>query len=94
MKQQGERQYKYYNLSTHGQANRSGDLVYLMEKTRKKQVCSILMPKWKGSYMVVRKFGTAYEVLFTPKTSKVYHFDLFKLCYITDCPPWIKCARK
>ena len=52
------------------------------------------MPKWKGPYMVVRKFGTAYEALVTPKTSKVYHYDLLKPYYITDCPPWIKRARK
>ena len=87
LKQQGERQCKYYNLSTHGQAYKSGDLVYLMEKTRKKQVCPKLMPKWKGLFMVVRKFGTAYEVLVTPKTSKVYHYDLLKPCHSTDCPP-------
>ena len=74
------------NLSTHGQAFKPGDLVYLMEKTRKKQVCSKLMPKWKRPYIVVRKFGMAYEVLITPKTSKIYHFDLLKPCHITDCP--------
>ena len=34
------------------------------------------MPKWKGPFMVVRKFGMAYEVLVTPKTSRVYHYDL------------------
>ena len=39
LKQQGERQRNFYNLSTHGQAYKSCDLVYLMEKTRK------LMPK-------------------------------------------------
>ena len=44
LKQRGERQRKYYNLSTHGQAYKSDDLVYLMEKTRKKQVCPKLMP--------------------------------------------------
>ena len=65
-----------------------------MEKTRKKQVCPKLMPKWKGPFMVVRKFGMAYEVLVTPKTSKVYHYDLLKPCYSTDCPPWIKRTRK
>ena len=81
-------------LSTHGQAHKPGDLVYLKEKTRKKQVCLKLMPRWKGPFMVVRKFGTTYEVLVTPKTSKVYHFDLPKPCHSRDCPPWIERPRK
>ena len=36
LKQQREWQCKYYNLPTHGHAYKSDDLVYLMEKTRKK----------------------------------------------------------
>ena len=52
------------------------------------------MLKWKGPFMVVRKFGMTYEVLVTPKTSKVYHYDLIKPCHISDSPPWIKRAQK
>ena len=85
LKRQGEQQRKCYNLSTHGQDYKPGDQVYLMEKTRKKQVCPKLMPKWKGASLV-RKFGMAHEVLVTPKTSKVYHYDLLKPCYSTHCP--------
>ena len=48
-----EQQSRYYNLSSHGEQHRPGDMVYLREKTRKKQMSSKLMPKWKGSYMAL-----------------------------------------
>ena len=94
LKQFGERQKRYYNLSLHGEQYRPGDLVYLREKTRKKQVSPKLMPKWKGPYVIVKRFGTVYEVMMNLKASKLFHFDLLKPCHIQDVPAWIQKARK
>ena len=94
LRQFGERQKKFYNLSTHGEQYRPGDLVYLREKTRKKQVSPKLTPKWKGPYLVIKRFGTVYEVMTAFQVSKIYHFDLLKPCHSTEIPSWIKRARK
>ena len=44
--------------------------------------------------MVVKRFGTVYEILTALKVSKLFYFDLMKPCHVTDLPPWIKQARK
>ena len=93
LKKFGERQKRYYNLSTHGTAYQPGDMVYLRETTRKKQVSPKLMPKWKGPYLIIGRFGTVYEVMTTFKVSKLYHFDLLKPCH-GNMPPWIKRAKR
>ena len=93
LKKFGEKQKRYYNLKVHGEQHKVGDLVYLREKTRKKQVSPKLMPKWKGPYMVVQRFGTVYEVMLSPKVTRLYHFDLLKPCHSQEIPPWIKRAR-
>ena len=94
LKKFGERQKKYYNLSIFGKEYKPGDLVYLREKTRKKQVSPKLQPKWKGPFLIIKRFGTVYEVMTAMKSTKLYHFDLLKPCYTEDIPPWIKKARK
>ena len=94
LKHYGEKQMKYYNLSTHGEQYKPNDFVYLREKTRWKQVCPKLVPKWRGPYMVIKRFGTVHKILMGMKVSKLFHFDLLKPCHVTDIPPWIKRARK
>ena len=71
----------------HGEQFKPGDLVYLREKTRWKQVCPKLVPKWRGPYMVIKRFGTVYKILTAMKVSKLFHFDLLKPCHVTDIPP-------
>ena len=93
LKKHAERQKRYYNLKSHGLELQKGDLVYLKETTRKKGISPKLAPKWKGPYAVVAKFGTVYELLISPTTTKVYHFDLLKRAY-GDTPPWIRRAFK
>ena len=62
LKQYGEKQKKYYNLSAHGEEYNPGYLVYLKEKTRRKQVCPKLVPKWRRPYMVVKRIGTECDI--------------------------------
>jgi len=94
LRKAAERQKRYYNLHAHGDQHSRGDLVYLKETTRKKGVSPKLAPKWRGPYIIVARFGTVYEVMVTPTSSKVYHFDLLKRCH-TDCPPpWIRRALR
>ena len=89
----GETQRRYYNLSSHGQQCRPGDMVYLQEKTRKNQVSPWPMPKWKGPYMVVQCFRTLYKIMTNFRVTKLYHFDFLKPCNATDIPMWIVRAR-
>ena len=55
-----------------------GSVVYMLEKTRKIGVSPKLSPKWKGPYLVLKKFGTVFEIQITKKKSKLVHFDLLK----------------
>jgi len=93
LKEFGERQRRYYDLSAHGQPFKPGTPVYLREKTRKVGVSPKLAPKWLGPYLVRQQFGTIYEVLTSPRVSKLYHFDLLKECRSTDLPAWLKRAK-
>jgi transposase InsO family protein len=94
LKEFGERQRRYYNLSTHGEQYKTGDLVYLREKTRKVGVSPKLMPKWKGPFVILKRFGTVYEVMMSLQASKLYHFDLLKPCHATEVSSWVKKARR
>lgn len=91
-----EQNKKYYDLRSHGDDFESGNLVYVMKKTRQKGVSPKLDAKWKGPYVVVKKFGTIYEVQINRQTSKLYHFDLLKPCFsdINSVAPWLKRAQK
>ena len=40
-----------------------GGMVYLQEKTMKKQVSPKLMPKWKGPNIVFKCLRTVYEIM-------------------------------
>ena len=70
-----------------------GSVVYMLEKTRKIGVSPKLSPKWKGPYLVLKKFGTVFEVQITKKKSKLVHFDLLKECHSTETPSWLTKAR-
>ena len=94
LKEYGQRQQKHYNLNTKGKEFTAGDLVYLRETTRKKSVCPKLQPKWKGPYLILKKFGSTYEVLLSSNKSKTYHFDLLKPCRSTEMPKWMKKHHK
>jgi len=94
LKQYGEQQKRYYDLSAHESSLTPGTAVYLREKTRKIGVSPKLAPKWKGPYLLVKQFGNVCEVMTSPKVTKLYHFDLLKRCHSVDLPPWIGRARR
>jgi hypothetical protein len=96
LKTYAERNKKYYDLRTHGDEHKVGDLVYVMKKTRKIGVSPKLDAKWNGPYIVLKTFGTIYEVQINRKTSKLYHFDLIKPCHadIQSVSPWLKSVRR
>ena len=94
LKAYGERQKKYYNLSTRGELFKVGSVVYMLEKTRKIGVSPKLSPKWKGPYLVLKKFGTVFEIQITKKKSKLVHFDLLKECHSLEAPGWLIKAQR
>lgn len=90
----GERQTRYYNLKGHGDELQPGQLVYAREKTRRKGVSPKLAPKWRGPFVVVKRFGTIYDVQTGPHKTKILHFDLLKKCHrdIKDVSAWMRRA--
>ena len=44
--------------------------------------------------MVVKRFGTVYEVMTTYRVSKLYPFGLLQPCHTEEFPPWNKQTRK
>ena len=96
LKTYAERNKKYYDLRTHGSAHQVGDLVYAAKKTRKVGVSPKLDVKWNGPYIVIKTFGTIYEVQISSKRSKLLHFDLLKPCHmsIDQVSPWLKRVKR
>ena len=96
LKTYAERNKKYYDLRSHGEQYKVGDLVYVAKKTRKVGVSSKLDIKWNGPYIIIKTFGTIYEVQINSKASKLIHFDLMKPCHadINSVSPWLKRVRR
>jgi hypothetical protein len=66
-----------YDQGAKGRKLYLGLAVWLHDPTRKIGVCSKLLPKWKGPYIVVRKIDDLiYMVKISPRQpAKVYHID-------------------
>ena len=73
---------------------RTGDLICLRKKTKKKKVSPKLMSKWKEPYMVIKRFGPVNEIMTCFKVTKLHHFNLLKACHATETQRWIERASK
>lgn len=94
LKQCGELQRLYYNLSIHRNRFEPGTAVYLKEKTKKVGVSPKLAPKWKGPYLLVKQFSSSCKGMTSYKVTKLYHFDLLKECHSQELHAWIRRARR
>ena len=90
-----ERQKRLYNERVFGQRIHAGDLVWVMNKERKKGKTPKLQPKWKGPCLVTRAFNdVVVAVHLSPRKCSNLHVDLLKPCTVRKEPPWIKRLRR
>ena len=95
MRKSTERQKRLYNERVFGEAVNTGDLVWVMNKERKKGKSPKLQPQWKGPCLVSRAFNDVVkEVYVNPRKCVNLHVDLLKPCAVRKEPPWIKRLRK
>ena len=91
-----ERQRRLYNERVFGEKVHEGDLVWVMNKERKKGKTPKLQPRWKGPCLVTKSYNDVVKQVFlTAKKSLNLHVDLMKPCEVRKVPPWIKrlCKR-
>ena len=69
----------------------AGDLVYCLDKTRKKGLSPKLnSDKWQGPFVVVRKITELlFEIKQNKSQSKVVHHDRLKPYLSNDLPDWV-----
>ena len=92
LKQSNEYQKKHYDQGARKRELQLGQAVWLHDPTRKIGVCSKLLPKWKGPYVVVRKIDDlTYMVKRSPRQqAKVYHIDRLLPYKGRNPPTWYK----
>ncbi|CAG2254015.1 unnamed protein product [Mytilus edulis] len=86
-----EYQKKYYDQSAKKRELIAGQPVWLHDPTRKPGVCSKLLPKWKGPFIVLKKIDDLiYMVKKSPRQpAKVYHIDRLIPYKGRNPPTWI-----
>ena len=95
LRRSAERQRRLYNERVFGQPIKAGDIVWVMNKERKKGKSPKLQPKWKGPCFVSRAFNdVVVQVYVNPRKIVNFHVDLLKPCEVRKEPPWIKRLRK
>ena len=95
LRRSAEKQKRLYNERVFGEAVHAGDLVWVMNKERKKGKSPKLQPKWKGPCLVSRSFNDVVkEVHLSPRRVVNLHVDLLKPCQVRKEPPWIRRLRK
>jgi hypothetical protein len=84
-----------YDLRSNERSFNVGDLVHLLDTSRKIGQCPKLNPVWKGGpYVVGKKMGPVLYQIQDRKSSKVVHHDRFK-AYLSDCIPlWVTKVRR
>ena len=90
LKKSAERQKNYYDRAMHEHKYQEGDLVWVMNKARKKGVSPKLSEKWRGPCVLTRVYNNMLvEVQVSTKKSTTYHVDLLQPCHSTRRPRWV-----
>ena len=85
-----QRQKHYYDLKAHDEPFRVGDLVWLVNKSRRKGRCPKLQKKWLGPAIVEEKVNdVTYKIRVTKTDNKVVHYDHLKPYLSREIPDWI-----
>ena len=90
-----KRQKRYYDLKAAEEPYKSGDLVWVVNKSRRKGRCPKLQKKWLGPAVIERKVNdVTYRLRVTPTDRKVIHYDHLKPYYSRDVPEWVRDLQK
>ena len=91
MRRATERQRRLYNERTFGHKYKEGEIVWVMNKERKKGKSPKLQPNWKGPCLVAKIFNdVVVSVYLTQKKCINLHSDMLKPCTVRKTPAWIK----
>jgi len=85
-----EKQKRYYDLGTTDEKYKVGDLVWLINQSRRKGKCPKLQRKWIGPMVVeVQVNSVTYKLKTSPTQSRVVHFDKLKPYQAKEVPSWV-----
>ena len=85
-----ERQKRYYDLGTMDEQYLVGDLVWLLNESRRKGRCPKLQKKWIGPMIVEAKVNNVtYKLRVSPTNTRVVHFDKMKPYLAREVPRWV-----
>ena len=94
LKLSANRQKRYYDVRVNEQPYKPGDLVWTMNKVRKKGKCPKMQMRWIGPLTVVKLLNNVTCLVKTrEKGSKVIHYDLLKPFVGRDIPHWVLVAQ-
>ena len=89
-----DRQKRYYDVRAHENPYKSGDLVWTMNKSRKKGRCPKMQMRWLGPLVVLKRLNdVTYQVKMNEKDVKIIHYDLLKPYEGRDIPRWVSVAQ-
>jgi hypothetical protein len=90
LKAGAERQKRYYDLTADAEKFRPGDLVWLINQSRRKGKCPKLQKKWLGPMIVETKVNDlTYKLRVSAHESKIVHFDKLKPYLADSMPRWM-----
>jgi hypothetical protein len=88
------RQKRYYDLKANEKPYVPGDLVWTMNKSRRKGVCPKMQNRWLGPLVVKERLNdVTYRVKLNEKSEKVIHYDLLKPYLGREIPRWVSTFR-
>ena len=85
---------RLYDRRTHGQGFTEGDLVWMLNKNRKKGVTPKFQPNWLGPSIILHMHNDVLaEVKLSQRRTTTVHTDMLKPCYSTKLPRWLNQYR-
>ncbi|XP_053406411.1 uncharacterized protein LOC128559220 [Mercenaria mercenaria] len=86
---------RYYDVKSKARVLEPGQAVWLYDTRTKPGVCSKLVPKWKGPFLVQKRIDDLTYLVKQKKTSnaKVYHIDRLLKYHGNALPKWFKSAK-
>ena len=85
-----ERQKRYYDLKAETEKFQPGDLVWLLNQSRRKGKCPKLQKKWLGPMLIETRINdVTYKLRVSMHDTKVVHYEKLKPYLAVDMPRWM-----
>jgi len=95
LKSAAKRNKRYYDIHCRTHKYQKGDVIYKVEKNKKKGQCPKLQPRWRGPFLISQVFSDVlFEIQIAVDKFATVHHDLLKPCYAEQLPKWLRKARK